>query len=234
MSDHVHYALEGRTAVVRLDDGRANGLSPAVVAAVSDALDRAESEAGAVLITGREGRFSGGFDLETMRAGPDAAYPLVLAGGELMMKMAEYPLPIVAGCTGHAVAAGALLLLSSDLRLGAEGAFKIGLSEVAIGMTLPIFGVELARARISKRHFARATAQAELYRPESAVDAGYLDQTVPAEQLLDRALAEGERLAALSQPAFGNTKRRGSEAMVARVRASLEEDIGRLMGRIPG
>lgn len=232
MADHVDYTRQGRTAVVRMDDGRANALSPSLLAALGEALRRAEAdEAGAVLIAGREGRFSGGFDLDTMRAGSDAAYALVLAGAELMLEMSEHPLPVVVACTGHAIAAGALLLLSADHRIGAEGSFKIGLSEVAIAMTLPRFGVELARERISKRHFVRATAQAELYRPEGALDAGYLDEIVPADRLLERALAECERLAELPQPAFCNTKRRGREAMVARIRATLEEDVAGLTGR---
>ena len=222
------YALRDRVAVIRLDDGKANGLSHAVLELLHGHLDRAEQEAGAVLLLGRPGRFSGGFDLATMRSGIDAVRGLVRAGAELFLRLCEYPRPVVAGCTGHAVAAGAILLLSADARLGAEGDFKIGLSEVALGMTLPIFAFELARERLSKRHFVRATSQAELYAPAAAVDAGFLDRVVPAAELEAAALAEARRLAELPQPAFGETKAAVNRAAVARVRASLAEDVGGL------
>jgi len=225
----VRATLEGRVAVVRLDDGKANGISHAVLDLLHGHLDRAEKEAGAVLILGRPGRFSGGFDLATMRSGNlDAVRGLVRAGADFFLRLCEYPRPVVVGCTGHAVAAGAILLLSADARLGAAGDFKIGLSEVALGMTLPYFAFELARERLSKRHFVRATSQAELYPPAAAVDAGFLDRVVPAAELEAAALAEAGRLAELPQPAFAETKAAVNRAPVARIRESLGADVGRL------
>jgi enoyl-CoA hydratase len=229
MADAARYALEGRVAAIRLDDGKANALSHAVIELLHRHLDRAEKEAGAVLVLGRAGRFSGGFDLATMRSGNlDAVRGLVRAGADLFLRLKEYPLPVAVGCTGHAVAAGAILLLSADARLGAQGDFKIGLSEVAIGMTLPFFAFELARDRLSKRHFARATSQAELYAPSAAVDAGFLDFVVPAAELEAAALAEAGRLAELPQPAFAETKAAVNRACVARIRESLTGEMGRL------
>lgn len=217
-------------AVVRMDDGKANALSNPVIQALNQSLDRAEKEAGAVLLVGRGGRFCAGFDLGTMRSGPAEARTLVTAGAELCLRMFELPVPVVSACTGHALAAGALLLLSSDLRVGARGSFKVGLSEVAIGLTLPLFAVELARARLSKRHFARAAPQAEIYTPEEAVDAGYLDRVVEPEKLEETAFAEAARLAQLPQPAFRHTKLRCHGDIVNGIRATLEEDMKSFMG----
>lgn len=221
----VGYELREKVAIVRLDDGKANALSSALIQAIHGALDRAEKEAGAVLLAGRPGRFSAGFDLAEMRAGPDSVRRVVGAGAELFLRFFEYPRPIVAACTGHALAAGAIALLASDVRLGAEGAFKIGLNEVAIGLTLPIFGVEFARARLSKRHFARAVVHADLYAPAEAVDAGFLDRTVAADALLDEAIAEASRLAELPAAAYAGTKRNAWSAMVAAVRETLDGDL---------
>jgi len=226
----VRYALEGEVAVVRLDDGRANGISHAVVQALHDALDRAEKEAKAVLVVGREGRFSGGFDLAVMRSGPDEVRALVLAGAKLFLRLYAHPQPIVVACTGHAVAAGAIVLLASDARIGAAGEFKIGLNEVGIGMSLPMFAFELARERLSKRHFTRATTQAELYRPDDAVDAGFLDRVVAPEELFDASLEEAVRLAKLPQPAFGSTKAAVHATVLETLRATLEKDIALLTG----
>jgi len=224
------YALEDRVAVLRLDDGKANALSPAVIEALDSALDRTEKDAGAVCLLGRPGRLSAGFDLAVMRSGPEPMRKLVTAGAELCLRMAVHPLPIVIGCTGHALAAGALLLLSADARIGARGDFKIGLNEVAIGMSLPIFAYELARERLSKRHLLRAAAQAELYAPDAAVDAGFLDSVCEPEEVAPAALAEARRLAALPQPAFARTKAALRGGMVASLRATLAEDMARLTG----
>ena len=226
----VDYSLDDRVALLRLDDGKANALSHAAIGALQAALDRAEKEAGAVCLLGRAGRLCAGFDLAVMRSGPQAMRELVGAGAELCLRMAVHPLPIVIGCTGHALAAGALLLLSADTRIGARGDFKIGLNEVAIGMSLPIFAYELARERLSKRHLLRATAQAELYSPDAAVDAGFLDSVCEPQELAAAALAEARRLSALPQPAFARTKQALRGEMVASSRATLAEDMARLSG----
>jgi len=224
------YTLEDRVAVLRLDDGKANALTHAAIDALRASLDRAEKEAASVLLLGREGRLCAGFDLGAMRAGAEPMRRLVGAGAELYLRMLESPLPIAVGCTGHALAAGAILLLAADSRIGARGEFKIGLNEVAIGMALPIFAYELARERLSQRHLARATAQAEIYSPEGAVDAGFLDATCEPAALVETALACARRLAALPQPAFRQTKAGLYRRLVASVRATLADDIARLDG----
>jgi enoyl-CoA hydratase len=224
------YTLEERVAVLRLDDGKANALSHAAIDAIHASLDRAEKEAGAALLLGRDGRLCAGFDLGVMRAGPEAMRRLVTAGAELYLRMIESPLPIAVGCTGHALAAGAILLLAADARIGARGDFKIGLNEVAIGMALPIFAYELARDRLSKRHLVRATSQAEIYAPEAAVDAGFLDAVCEPAALVDTALGEARRLAALPQPAFRRTKAGLHRALVASIRATLADDMARIDG----
>ncbi len=220
--------LRDGLAWLRLDDGKANALSPAVIEALGAALDRAEKEAGAVVLLGRPGRFSAGFDLSVMGSGPEQVRSLVTAGAELLMRLYAFPLPVVAACTGHALAAGSLLLLASDFRVGARGDFKIGLNEVAIGMTLPIFAVELARARLSKRHFDRATAQAEIYAPEAAVDAGFLDRLAAPDAIEEAAASEASRLAALRQPAFRASKWLAHRRTLEAVRETLAENMADL------
>jgi len=226
----LRYELRDQVAVLAMDDGKANALSHQMIDALHTALDRAEAEAAAVLLVGRDGKFSAGFDLPTMRGGFDSVKGLVLAGAELSLRMFLFPRPVITACTGHALAAGAILLLASDLRIGAAGDFKIGLNEVAIGLTLPRFAVELARARLSKRHFTAATSRARIYSPEMAVDAGFLDATAAAGELRDTALAQAAELAALPHPAFRETKKREREAIVALIRETLDPDISEIAG----
>lgn len=226
----LRYELRDGIALLLLDDGKANVVSPAVIAAFHAALDRATAEASAVVIAGRPGRFSAGFDLATFQQGPAATADLVRAGGRLALRLYGLPHPVVAACTGHAIAMGAILLLACDVRIGAAGAFQLGLNEVAIGMTLPRFGVELARDRLSPRHLGSAVVLARMFDPEGAREAGYLDRVCAPERVVEEALAEASRLRALRRPAFGDTKLRLRAETIGRVEAGIDEDIRGLTG----
>ena len=226
----VSYTLEGSTAVLQMDDGKANALSPAMVDELLAALRRAEKEAAAVVLVGRAERFCAGFDLRVMMSGRDAALALLQRGRELLLGFYGTPLPVVVACSGHALAGGALLVLTGDLRLGIAGPFKIGLNEVAIGLPVPSLAMEFARDRLSKRALTRATLHAEIYAPDDAVATGYLDALVPTAELVDRAKAEAARLGALSRGAYAATKQLLRQPTIDRIRAGLDAELARLTG----
>ena len=224
------YELTGSVALLRIDDGKANAVSHACIDAVNAGLDRAVREARAAVIVGRPGRFSAGFDLSVLRdGGPQAARGLVTAGAAMLMKMYVHPQPLLIACTGHAIAAGALMLLAADTRIGAEGDFRIGLNEVAIGMSLPHFLLALAGERLSKRHLTQATIQARLYDPAGAVDAGFLDRACPADTLLEETLNEAKQLAELRPDVYREAKIRHRGAVADGVLATLQDDLNRLL-----
>jgi enoyl-CoA hydratase len=226
MSRPVSFESSGEVAILRLDDGKANAVSPAVVEALNQALDQAEEAGQAVLLAGRPGRFCAGFDLSVLReGGPDAARSLVGSGARLALRLARHPAPVVIACTGHALAMGAVLLVAVDSRIGARGDYKLGFNEVAIGMSTPVFLLELARERMSKRHFLRGTVQAEVYAPDAAVDAGLLDRAVPADAVFDTALAEAERLAMLPRAAYLRTRSLARGPTLAHIESTLEQDM---------
>ncbi len=240
MSDHPEaassptYRLDGEIAVITLDDGKANAIGHDLIAQLHGLLDRASSEARAVVICGRPGRFSAGFDLAVMNESVEAVRELVSAGAELLARLYGFGLPTLAACTGHALAAGALLLLATDVRIGADVPAKIGLNEVAIGMQLPIFGVELARERLaSPAVFNESVLQARIYDPAEAVGAGYLDQVVPAEGLLEEALSQARRLAAFRSGAYAATKLNARRAVIDRIRSTLAADMASIGGPDP-
>ena len=223
------YALEGSTAVLTMDDGKANALSEVMITSLLDALTRAEKEASAVVLTGRADRFCAGFDLKVMTAGPEGVRKLFLHGAELLVRLCGLPLPLIIGCTGHALAGGAQVLLTGDVRIGAVGPYRIGLNETTIGMPLPILGVEFARARLAPTELSRATLGAQIYTPEDAVKAGYLDEARPPAEVRGRAMAEAERLGALSRQAYAATKQRLRGAMLTHVQSTLESDMTALL-----
>jgi enoyl-CoA hydratase len=217
----MNYEQLETVAVLHLDDGKANAVGYDLIDAVSAGLDRAEQEASAVVLHGREGVFSAGFDLKEMQKGPDAAQALVSRGARLFLRMFTLPQPLVVACTGHAIAAGAFMLLSADTRVGAAGEFKIGLNETAIGMTFPVFGNELARARLEPRHLTRAFVQAHLYDPDGAVSAGFLDRVLPPDQVLEGAVNEAKALAELPAGPYAQNKRDIRAAHIAAIETSL-------------
>jgi enoyl-CoA hydratase/carnithine racemase len=229
VTDLLTYTLEDSIAVVRMDDGKANALSVAMIDALVGALDRAEREAKAMVLAGRAERFCAGFDLRVMMSGPEHATALLARGSELLLRLFDAQLPLVIACTGHALAGGALVVLAGDLRVGAEGAFKIGLNEVSIGLPVPVLAMEFARSRLLPIELHRATLEARIYAPDEAVRAGYLDAVVPADQLYDRAKQEAVRLGALSRPAYRATKNRLRGQTLAYIRAEMHRDMESLM-----
>lgn len=234
MSASVTTTIEGPVAVITIDDGKANAISHEIADAVHKGLQQATSESGAVVLVGRPGRFSAGFDLKVMQGPPDGARELLKAGAELAIEIYEHPLPIVIGATGHALAMGAILLLAADTRIGAEGAFKVGLPEVAIGMPLPRFGVELARDRLSKRSFTAATLHAETYDPPGAMAAGYLDRVVPADEVVAASIAHAAHLAdTLHRGPFVATRAYARGKLAAQLRQDLTADIAEFTVETP-
>lgn len=220
------YRLDDGIAVIALDDGKANAFSSAAVARLDALLDQGEADgARGLVLVGRPGRFSAGFNLEEMTSSAESMRALVIAGARWWMRLYGLGIPTVAACTGHALAGGAITLLACDRRIGADVPAKIGLNEVAIGMVLPIFAVELARDRLLPTAFGPATMGAQVYDPAGAVAVGYLDAVVPADDLLDAALAEARRLAELRTGAYGGTKRNLRGEMIERVLAGLEADM---------
>jgi enoyl-CoA hydratase len=225
-SSAVTTQLIGEVLVIRVDDGKANALTPDVIQSVSDALTEGFEQAKAVTIIGREGKFSAGFDLKIMTSGVEQARDLLGAGAALGLKIFEAPVPVVLGVTGHALAMGGILTTCADYRVGADGPFKLGLNEVAIGMPVPIFGVELCRDRLSKRWFNQCVQTATLLTPHQAVEANYLDEVVSLEQVETRALDVATNYAASLHPsAFALTRKNCRAALAARLRESLTADL---------
>jgi enoyl-CoA hydratase len=222
MAGPVSYELRDGVATITMDDGKVNALSLDMLTEVGAALDRAEGDGAVVVLSGREGRFSAGFDLPVLRGGGPDALPMLLGGFELAERMLSFPLPIVVACSGHAIAMGVFLVLSGDYRIGARGPFKITANEVAIGMTLPSVAIEICRQRLAPAHFQRATILAEVFGPDDAVTAGFLDRVVPADELAEAARAVATEYTKLDLAAHAATKLAVRHETLQAMRAGLE------------
>lgn len=224
----IHYDLTEGVATITMDDGRANALSPEMQHAINDALDRAADDDAAIVLAGRDGRFSAGFDLSVMSSGGQAVVDMVIGGFDLSLRLLEWPRPVVAACTGHAMAMGAFLLLSCDERVGADGPYKIAANEVSIGMTMPHTAVALMRMRLTPPAFQRSAILSEVFDPVGAAGAGYLDRTAAPEQVVGEAQVRAAAHLALDARAHRDTKRRVRESGLEAMRAAREADRAEL------
>ncbi|EZP31865.1 crotonase/enoyl-CoA hydratase family protein [Pseudomonas sp. AO-1] len=224
MSELIAYHLEDGIATLTLNNGKVNAISPDVIAAFNAALDQAKTDRAIVIITGQPGILSGGYDLKVMTAGPKEAVALVTAGSTLARRLLSHPFPVIVACPGHAVAKGAFLLLSADYRIGVDGPFSIGLNEVQIGMTMHHAGIELARDRLRRSAFHRSVINGEMFDPKSAVDAGFLDKVVAAEELQGAALAAARQLKKINMNAHKNTKLKVRKALLETLDNAIIQD----------
>ncbi len=201
------YALDDNIATLTFDDGKANVVGHSFLDDINAGLDRAEEQGvAAVILRGREGMFSAGFDLKEFEKGVEEGLSMVRKGFELLVRLYSYPLPLVAACTGHGIAMGAFIMMACDMRIGTRGEFKMSLPETRISMDLPPILLELARSRISRRHMTRVALLSEVYNPEQAMDAGFVDEVVDAGELTTRAMAVATELSQLPQQQFAANK----------------------------
>jgi enoyl-CoA hydratase len=224
MSDLVSYELEDGIATLTLNNGKVNALSPAMFDALNEAFDRAEADRAVVILTGQPGILSGGYDLKVMTSSAENAIALVTTGSVFTRRMLAHPFPIIVACPGHAIAKGAFLLLSADYRIGVEGAFNIGLNEVQIGMTMHHSGIELARERLTKPAFHRSVINGEIFNPQAALEAGFLDRIVPAGELMTVAKASAAQLKKINMTAHKNTKHKARKGLLETLDWAIEAD----------
>lgn len=218
----MNYELDNGVAVLHFDDGKVNAVGHDFVDALNEGLDRAGTEAKAVVIRGREGVFSAGFDLKEFQKGREATMALARRGFEMFLRLLAHPQPTVAACTGHAVAAGVFTLLSVDNRIGVAGDFTLSMPETEIGMDLNPFLLELVANRVPANHLIRAFVQATRYGPEAAVDVGLLDEIVTVDELDARVMDTARRLAALPAEYYAKNKQVALRAQLDRLRSFLE------------
>ena len=198
---------EGDVSIITLNDGKANVFSPEMSSTVSNLLDQVPGDKGSLVITGRPGIFSAGFDLKIISSGDtDAVATMVKAGFTLLARIYNFPRPVIAACSGHGVALGAFLLCCADYRLGAKGQFIVQANETRNNMSIPTPILEISKSRISKTHWYRAILNAEAYPVEKAIEPGYLDEVTEPDNLMIRAMEVANDLATLGHPHYKLTK----------------------------
>jgi enoyl-CoA hydratase len=215
----VSYDLADGVATITMDDGKVNVLSSAMQAELNASFDRAEADHAVVVLAGRPGRFSAGFDLTVLAAGGAESAEMVIGGWAFAARVCAFPSPVVIACTGHAIGIGALLLCAADYRIGASGPFRLQANEVAIGIAMPEAGAALLRSRLTPAALNRAVTLAEPFSPESGLTAGWLDGIAEPDELLGAAQQQARALGALNRDAHHATKLRMRQSTLDILRA---------------
>lgn len=224
-SETVQYTLRGKVAVIRIDDGKRNALSPQVLHEIYVALDQAEADGAIVIITGRDAVFSAGFDLNVMKRGGMNALRMLRAGYALTARVLAYPYPVIAACNGHSLAMGVFLMLSADYVIGSRGDFKIAANEVALGLTMPRVAAAMLRHRLNPSAYQRAVTVSQYFNVDSALGAGFFDELVDVGDLQSRAEQYADTFQALDERAHTVSKRRIRAALIRKIRWSIPLDL---------
>ncbi len=213
----------GDVSIITLDDGKVNVFSPDMIEHLNIILDKVPEDKGSILIQGKEGMFSAGFDLKVMQGGDTEAMSKMAAGGfKLLARVFSFPRPVVVACSGHAIALGAFLLCCGDYRVGVKGEYIVQANEVRNNMSIPTPILEISKSRISKAHWYRAILNAEAYNIEDSIEAGYLDEVVEATNLLNRAMEVANDLATLDHPHYKMTKELDQKATLDKILSSIQ------------
>ena len=198
---------DGNISIITLDDGKANVFSAMMSTQVNDCLDEVPTDEGALIISGRQGIFSGGLDLKTIQSGDmELIKDMSEKAFLLLARLFSFPRPVVAACSGHGIALGTFLLCCCDYRIGIKGEYKIGANEMLTNMVIPTPILELIKFRISQPYKYRSILGSEMFSMEGAKDAGIIDEVVEEQSLEDASLEKAKYLATMGHPSYSMTK----------------------------
>jgi enoyl-CoA hydratase len=225
MAELVTYDRTDVVSTLTMDDGKVNVFSIPMLRALHEAFDQAERDQTVVLLRGRPGSFSAGFDLKVFDGPREDVLQMLTLGATLAERILAFSAPVAVSCTGHAFPAGAFLLMAADARIGVDGPFKLGLNEVRIGLTLPWFAIVLARHRLAPAHFDHATVTGTMFDPHGAREAGLLDAVADPAELDTVAVSAARDLAAVDRSAHAATKLRVRQNVLRELRSAIDAEL---------
>ncbi len=210
---------------VTMDDGKVNALNKSKLDSLVATLSECAADQIPVVIRGRKGIWSAGFDLKGFAAGPEIALAQLQAGKDAILAILRHPAPVLTVCEGHAYPMGAFLMLAADHSIGIEGAFVTGMNESAIGMALPNYPMILSAARLNASG-RKAVATARMFSPQEAREVGYFDDVTAPDDLEAHVIKVLDELKGLKMGAFSANKSAMNRQLIADIAASPLPDYG--------
>lgn len=215
---------------LRLNRPPVNALSPELIAAFLQALEAAPQEdKRALVISGQPGMFSAGLDVPALlKLDRRSMNALWRDFYRLLGTIASSPIPIAAAITGHAPAGGTVLTLFCDWRVAPQGDWKIGLSEVQVGLPLPPVILSALRRLVGARHAERLAVSGLLVSPREAAALGLVDEVVHSEQVVSHASRWCEGLLALPRAAMELTRSQARADLVGEFARDVDQELAQV------
>ena len=215
---------ENDISIIKLDDGKANAFSYDMLSQVNELLTQVPRDSGALVITGREGLFSGGFDLKTLATGDmEKITKMVQLGYNLLLELFSFDRPIVAAVSGHSIALGLFVTCSADYRIAIDGKYVCQANEVRNNMDIPTQIMEILKARVDKKYFYPAVYHSDVYSVQESIKVGLIDQVVSEDQFMERVMEKAKELATLPHPFYANTKKTAQDDVRQKISDAIEK-----------
>jgi enoyl-CoA hydratase len=207
----------------------ANAIDTTLLTDLSAALDdaRTDDAVRAVVLAGAGEFFCGGLDLAQLPRDGQSMRLLLDLYRDSHVKLLTLPKPTVAMVNGHAIAAGLILVLACDCRLGVEGDYRFGVNEVAIGAAFPRLPFEIVRLRLTHAQASELLLGAALYPPSHALRLGVMDGLLPTGSFEATVFSRAAHLGAYPREAYAHTKAALVAEAMARVEAETDGEIAR-------
>ena len=215
---------ENDISIIKLDDGKANAFSYEMLSQVNELLIKVSRDSGALVITGREGLFSGGFDLKTLATGDmEKITKMVQLGYRLLLELFSFDRPIIAAVSGHSIALGLFVTCSADYRIAIDGKYVCQANEVRNNMDIPLQIMEILKARVNKKYFYPAVYHSDVYSVQESVEVGYIDEVVSEDQFMKRVMEKAKELATLPHPFYANTKKTAQDDIRQKIADAIDK-----------
>ena len=215
---------EGDISIIKLDDGKANAFSHDMLSQVNELLAKVPRDSGALVITGREGLFSGGFDLKTLATGDmEKITKMVQLGYRLLLELFSFDRPTVAAVSGHSIALGLFVTCSADYRIAIDGKYVCQANEVRNNMDIPTQIMEILKARVNKKYFYPAVYHSDAFSVQDSIEVGYIDEVVPEDQFMARVIEKAKELATLPHPFYANTKKTAQDDVRQKIADAIDK-----------
>ena len=215
---------EGDISIIKLDDGKANAFSYDMLSQVNELLAKVPRDSGALVITGREGLFSGGFDLKTLATGDmEKITKMVQLGYNLLLELFSFDRPIGAAVSGHSIALGLFVTCSADYRIAIDGKYVCQANEVRNNMDIPTQIMEILKARVDKKYFYPAVYHSDVYSVQESIKVGFIDEVVSEDQFMERVMEKAKELATLPHPFYANTKKTAQDDVRQKISDAIEK-----------
>lgn len=194
-------------AVLAFDDGNRNVIDHDVMDDLEKTFEYAEKNARAILLHGRPGCFCAGYDIAVMTGDdPDAAARLGRRGGRFAYLLFSSPRPLVTVSMGHAFTIGLLFKACADVRIAEQGPYRYAMTETRLNVALGHWPLAVLQTRLRIDHVLPALLHSREYDPEGALEAGFVDQLVPAGRGIEAGLERARELAELPPQAYARSK----------------------------